>query len=89
MSNFRLFRLWFAWRVFGWPSVVLIDYDGEANPRMVRGTDQFKFANRWSFISVPVRLLPEGQTEGPCYVTRWEPLMGSVVSSTTCGGARE
>jgi hypothetical protein len=74
VGSFRLFTLRLAWLVFGWESVVLIDHDQEMNARLVRGEGQAKFAKRWSYTDVKVRLLPSGSVAGPCYVKQWTAL---------------
>lgn len=71
MGNLRLGILWLLWVLFARRSVVLIDYDGEPNARMLRGFRKWWWAKRHLN---RVQLLPDGKTEGICYVHGWEPL---------------
>jgi hypothetical protein len=68
----RTLFFWFMWHVFGRPSVVLIDYDGEQHVRLVRGTYQYPIAHRMGFNIAIVQLLPWGKVSGPSYVSAWE-----------------
>jgi hypothetical protein len=74
MGMLRVFRCWLMWRLFRWPSVVLVDHDGELNARLVFGTRQHPIAQRHGFGVRSVVLLDDGRTRGACYVTSWEPL---------------
>lgn len=87
MNSFRIFRLWMLWQLFGWPSVILIDFDHEMNARLVRGPSRFPHARRWCFINRTVRLDADGKVQGPCYVERWEPLYGCPLTRHE-GGSR-
>jgi len=74
MHPIRIFILWLQWKLFGRRSVVLIDYDGEANSRLVHGYRRWLVAKRYGGNIENIRLLPNGATSGACYVKRWEPL---------------
>lgn len=68
----RVIVLWLLWRVFGVQSVVLEDFDGEVNARIVSRLGNVRSARR--FIGASVRLLQDGKLRGPRYVERWHPL---------------
>lgn len=82
MTPLRLAWLRLLWFVFRWPSVVLIDHDGEMNARLLRGAESFRIAHRFGFGIATVRLLPQGVVRGASYVSSWEPLLPPAVAET-------
>lgn len=71
--------LWYTylrllWLCFRWPSVILIDFDGEIDARLACGPKKFRYATRFGWCGEKVLLLPGGAVKGPCFVDRWEPL---------------
>lgn len=74
MSATRIMLLWLMWKLLRWPSVVLVDHDGEPNARLVGGSSTFRIAARHGFGVRTVRLLNNGTTTGASYVKTWEPL---------------
>ena len=61
-----------GWHLFGLPSVVLIDFDGETTVAFVR--DHIlggSYAVRMSLGVSKVRLLPDGKIANRTYVTHW------------------
>lgn len=82
MSSMRIAWLRLLWFVFRWPSVVLVDFDGKMNARLLRGAAHIPLAHRYGFGVSVVRLLPNGRTRGAGYVNSWEPLFPPVVAET-------
>lgn len=74
MSTFRYRLLWLMWHLFGLQSVLLIDFDGEIDARLVGGPPKYRYATRFGWCGVKVLLSPGGETKGVSFVRRWEPL---------------
>lgn len=78
------FAYWLRWKLFGKPSVWLIDYDGEENLRPVRFTrDGRPWVWRWPYLKHNRCFLRmDGSVSGPTYVRRWEPAKWCPVRQT-------
>lgn len=66
--------LWVQWVLFGRCSVILVDFDGSINLRLVHSFRGHLFAKRVGLGIRLVRLLENGRVQNGRYVDRWEPL---------------
>lgn len=86
MSCIRIWILRLQWWFLRRPSVILVDYSGDANARLVHGCfNRYRFAKRHGMGVRNVRLLPDGRLTGATYVESWEPLFGVAVTQDKQG----
>jgi len=72
----RKFLYKMLWKIFSIKSIMLIDFDGECNLRLLRkyANDTY-YAKRMGLVSSNVMLMPDRTIkEGRSYVTNWLPL---------------